>query len=196
MGQTLREIKRAKRDNPAINVPTITAIDQLVADAVRNAQSIEKPEILYNPQFNFANVQRGICKIAYELAFKWLGEGYLEDPVAYKLRAFILNGVEPEPIRRQITVGTIDGLAFWASDINSHIAYSIVSSGEVFIVLKIFEIFSAVILISEQGANYGMGQFDPEKARFIHVDTVSGACQESSFASEIMRVCNTPPVDP
>jgi hypothetical protein len=49
-------------------------------------------------------------------------------------------------------------------------AYSFVSSGEVFIVLKIFEIFSAAILVSEQGANYGMGQFDPETA---HLSTLT-----------------------
>ncbi len=192
----LREIKRAKLDNPAINVPTAAEIDQFIANAVQNTQSIERPQILYDLDLNFASVRRGICKIAYELAFRWLGESYIEDPLAYKLRAFILNGVKSQPIRGPITVGTIGALAFWASDIDSHMAHSVVDSGSVFIVLKIFEIFSAAILVSELGANYGMGQFDPETAHFIHINAVSGACRESSLAEELLRLCNTSPVDP
>jgi hypothetical protein len=66
-----------------------------------------------------SHYRRGIFKIAYELAFLWLGESYLDDPMAAKLRSAVLEGVEPESlgIRGTIQIGCeVEPLRFWAAD--------------------------------------------------------------------------------
>ena len=54
-------------------------------------RTIENPVILRQIPANFAYLGHAMAKIAYELAFLWLGESYLDDPRAAELRAAILD---------------------------------------------------------------------------------------------------------
>jgi hypothetical protein len=153
-----RELARAHRDNPAIEVPTDAKIDQIVETTLQGVQTIEQPEVFYNLKFDMTSFQRGIYKIAYELAFMWLGESYLDDPMAAKLRSVVLDGVDAKSIGIRGTIqagGEIDTLRFWAADKNSHVAFSSVDSGVMAVTVKIFDIFSAKIVVSEDAAKYG-----------------------------------------
>ena len=55
---------------------------------------IERPEVLHKLAVDLRDYQRAVCKIIYELAYLWLGDAYLDDPIALQLRNTILNGVE------------------------------------------------------------------------------------------------------
>ncbi|HHW41588.1 MAG TPA: HNH endonuclease [Syntrophomonadaceae bacterium] len=50
---------------------------------------VEHPQIKQDVCFNLWDWQRGILKIAYELAYKELGTRYLDDPAAAKVRAML-----------------------------------------------------------------------------------------------------------
>ena len=189
----LRELKRAKADSPAINVPSGPALDQLVETCMQNVQSIEQPEVIHHPRIDLASFRPGILKIAYELAFMWLGESYLDDPMAGKLRAVILGGMAAEAvgIRGTIELGCEMGaVRFWAADKHGHVAFSSIATGNlVSIALKIFDAFSAVIVVSEQADKYACGPLDSKMARFVHIDPAAGTFRESSVADEIARLC-------
>jgi hypothetical protein len=187
----IRELARAQRDNPGIAALPDTEIDKIVEAAMQGVQTIEQPEVSYNIQVNMAVFRRGIFKIAYELAFMWLGESYLDDPIAAKLRAIILDGVDPETlgIHGAIELGCeINSLCFWAADKDCHVAFSAVVDGKVAIALKIFDVFSAVVEVSEQAAIYTGGLLEPDVTRFVHIDPVSGTRRESSLSNEIGRI--------
>jgi hypothetical protein len=103
----------------------------------------------------------------------WLGECYLDDPMAANLRSVVLNGVDPESIgiRGIIQPGCeVGALRLWAPDKNCHVAYSSVVEGSAMITLKIFDVFSAVIVVSEDATKYARGQFDPSVIRFVHTE--------------------------
>ncbi len=61
---------------------------------MQGAQTIEHPEVFYRLKFDMASIRRGILKIAYELAFLWLGESYLDDPMAAILRSVVRDGAD------------------------------------------------------------------------------------------------------
>jgi hypothetical protein len=54
-------------------------------------QTVEKPELHHEIKIDIAEFRKGLLKIAYELAFIWLGESYLDDPMAARLRDVILS---------------------------------------------------------------------------------------------------------
>lgn len=66
--------------------------EQLAIEAQNfTVKTIEQPLVQMTIQASFAYLQHAILKIAYELAFLWLGETYLDDPLAVKLRAAIMS---------------------------------------------------------------------------------------------------------
>ena len=70
----IREVRRAKQGNPGATVPTNAEIDAVARKCVENVKEIEAPTVEYKLQIDVAKFRRAIFKIAYELAFTWLGE--------------------------------------------------------------------------------------------------------------------------
>ena len=188
----VRELARAQRDNSAIKLPTDAEIDRIVERCVQGAQTIEHPEVFYRLKFDMASIRRGILKIAYELAFLWLGESYLDDPMAAILRSVVRDGADAKTLGIRGTIklaDEIESLRPWAADVNCHIAFSsIVDRQVVTITVKIFDTVSAVIVVSEQPDKYVCGQFDPKSIRLVHIDPVTGAQRVSSFIDECGRI--------
>ena len=65
-------------------------IEAYVAVIRQQIRTIEQPEVLYSFRIDTFNFQRGICKVVYELACFWLGDAFLDDPVAKMFRNNIL----------------------------------------------------------------------------------------------------------
>jgi hypothetical protein len=71
--------------------------EQLTAEFLKWTQhitTVENPSVLFELTFSFAYLRHAMIKIAYELAFLWLGESYLDDQSAADLRSAIR---EPKP---------------------------------------------------------------------------------------------------
>ena len=154
-------------------------------------QTIEKPELHHQIKIDLAEFRRGLLKIAYELAFIWLGESYLDDPMAAKLRDVILSRSDEKTtgLRGRMEIGSdIEPVRFWAQDKDCHVAYNAVLGNDIAVCLKIFDIFSAVIVVGEQKDRYVKGQFDEKAMRFIYLDPVSGINRQCSFIEEMGRL--------
>lgn len=80
------------------------ALHEQIEAAGAEIGTIEHPEVIHKLAFDLWHYQRAICKIIYELAWHWLGDAYLDDPIAHKLRNVILHATEEE-IRGQIQLG-------------------------------------------------------------------------------------------
>ena len=63
------------------------------------AQQAEKPVIRHHSALNFTDAAHGLLKIAYELAWHWLGDDYLHDDGTERLRRVILSD---RPVARQV----------------------------------------------------------------------------------------------
>jgi hypothetical protein len=86
-------------------------------------------------------------------------------------------------IKYEILWGSdLNVLAFWNNERNCHVALSQKSVDHVLIVLKIFDVFSAWIVVSETPSLYANDDC------FIHINPVSGALRESTFSDEIHRM--------
>jgi hypothetical protein len=91
---------------------------------------IEHPHVKHKIAVDISEYRRGVLKIVYELAWYWLGELFLKDPMAVRLRTAILQSeslpqsLEPHCIRGTITFGAnIEPLPLWKDNPNAHIVW-------------------------------------------------------------------------
>ena len=169
-------------------------LEKVVSSTLKNISSVQNPEVRFQIQMDLKDFRRCLFKIAYELAFYWLGYDYISDPMAIRIRDVILGheSEESAKLRGTITIGPdFDPVKFWAEEKNSHIAYSSILRSDLLIVLKIFDIFSAVIVVSEENSRYIRNPFEQEKIRFLKLDPVLGGKTESSFHEESARLMET-----
>jgi hypothetical protein len=188
-----REISRAKKENPNIAIPTDAELERAAEECVKNAQAIDEPEVHYKLKIDIAEFRHGIFKIAYELAFIWLGESYLDDPIAAKLRVVLLEGTDPASvgIHGHFEFGSsIEPLRPWANEADTHVAFNAIVDGKMAICIKIFDEVSAVVVVSDEPYKYCRGQFDPGVVRFIHINAASGVERQSSYIDECGRIAS------
>ena len=103
--------KIIQRERKRHGVPPLSP-EQVAAEIEKfseNATVINNPRVLMERSYSFAYVRHAVLKIAYELAFLWLGETYLDDPAAVELRTAVC---EPDP-------ASTDRLAAWVGDADS-----------------------------------------------------------------------------
>jgi hypothetical protein len=92
----LRKIIARERKRAGLN-PLSEADLHALANVLRqNIQTAEQPTVKYDIEIDTTEFSRGLFKIAYELAHLWLGESYLDDSVAAKLRAISLAKIRPD----------------------------------------------------------------------------------------------------
>ncbi|MBV8526226.1 MAG: hypothetical protein JOY71_29640 [Acetobacteraceae bacterium] len=185
--------RRAQKDNPNIALPTEAELDKAAEACVKNVQTMERPTIHYRLKIDLKEFQRGVFKIAYELAFMWLGEPCLDDPMAAKLRTVILEGADPAVVGvyGRIELGTdIEPLRPWANEKDTHIAFNAITNGRMAVCIKIFDAISAAVVVSDQPYKCSRSQFDANVMRFVGVDAASGIERQSSYIDECGRLAS------
>ena len=193
----LGEIVRKFRERRGLPPLTAAELDRLIADAQANAMENVNPEVIVNIRVDPVGFMKCLVKIAYELAFCWLGEDYPDDPVAQKTREYLLNIMRDKdiihptlPMMGTVSFDLIEPLKMWSNNKNLHIACATLCQGKVVICLKIFDIFYAALVVSDTADKYlTMGLSDP-KLRFLAIDPVAGAYAESSFIEEMGRIAS------
>jgi len=83
--------KIIQRERKRHGLPPLSENELVIEARKSTVETIEQPNLLMDVQVSFAYLQHAVLKIAYELAFLWLGEAYLDDPLAASLRAAILS---------------------------------------------------------------------------------------------------------
>jgi hypothetical protein len=76
-----------------------------IAELKDQMRTLEQPSVRHDLKVDLVKYHNAILKIAYEFAWLWLGDAYLEDPVAVKLRRKILENAD-EQIGGVIQIGT------------------------------------------------------------------------------------------
>lgn len=164
-----------------------------------SAEEIEKhiktstdhtPTMEISRSIDLVDYKRGILKIAYELAYYWLGENYLNDPVGEEIRRCITDYTNKEwfkkyKIRETINLtGKKPMLQLWTDETSSHISFVKASDGKIVIYIRVFDVFEANIVVSEKA-----DQYTPFTDRFISINSETGEIRESDLMSEFLRIC-------
>nr|WP_298260151.1 HNH endonuclease [Bradyrhizobium sp.] len=206
-GQKIRQIVVDARDKEKVTViinrerkrhgmPPLSDEELAIEVSKLSVNTLVNPTVRMNICVSYAYLRHAMFKIAYELAFLWLGESYLDDPLAAALRTAICK---PE-------VGSLDSFhgfvgpaadceafsPFWKPHQSHHLAYSQEKAGNVVIAVRIFDLYAAVVLVSTDAARYFDGSnAHPTELRFVAMDAVSGNKMETTFAEEVHRIVTT-----
>lgn len=185
---TILQRERRRGGLPALSEKELAReVDQ----AVRNMETIEKPEAIANVSVDLAAFRRGMLKIAYELAFLWLGEAYLDDPTAAVLRDVILGRTAEQDaqLRGRIEIGANTPVfRFWAEQRDCHVAFSTTLDERIAVNLRIFDSLSACIVVTEKASHYLRDPFDPQRIRFLLIDPAAHAMRHTSFIDELQKM--------
>jgi hypothetical protein len=162
-----------------------------VAKAMQNVSTISNLAIKKDLSFSFAFLRHAMMKIAYELAFIWLGESYLDDPIAEQLRTAICV---PDVASTDGVPGFVGEakdckpLEFWTSHPAHHLAYATtLVDRQIVVAVRIFDIWAAVLAVSNEPARYLQSPIDP-KLRFLAINSVNGEMWNTSFVEEQQRL--------
>lgn len=182
-----------QRERRRHGLPPLADAELAIAASNYTASTIEPVLIQKDININFAFLRHAMFKIAYELAFLWLGESYLDDRLAADLREAILSN----------DANSTDGLfgwadfapgcsafdTFWTPHQNHHLAYSNIvtnpntTTNEYAVAVRIFDIYAAVIPVSREPKHT-----DRSKCRFFAQDVTSGRMVHTLFAKEQHRL--------
>jgi hypothetical protein len=158
-------------------------IQALMASAGENTRTVQ-PEVLYAVQMDSWKYRRGVCKIIYELAWLWLGDGYLGDPIAEKLRAFILSGNE-QMIAGRICTNTVElPLALWNGERKAPVAIGIQASDVFLVGVRVFDLVSGVVGVTNSVSKY----LRVPGGRFQLFDLSGGQSRNGTFEEEVCRM--------
>lgn len=142
--------------------------------------------IQYQASYNPLELDRAIAKIAYELAFHWLGEEYLQDPQAARLKNYLTDYNKGWETRHAIEVRDVEAhspvLKYWAEEMESHLAALIKSKEGIFIAVRIFNTFGLCVLVSYQPSEYRV------KQKFLSNNFLTSDIRDSDFEEEIARL--------
>jgi hypothetical protein len=164
-------------------------IEAYVAAIRQQIRTIEQPEVLYSFRIDTYNFQRGICKVVYELACFWLGDAYLDDPVAKMFRNNILSGTE-EKIEGQILFGSAaPPLSLWKSEPKAHIAMGSQQGEAFWIAVRIFDAVCGVLCVTHTASKYP----SLTKGHFLLIDLTGGSSRSSTLNDEIIRMSKRHP---
>jgi hypothetical protein len=177
-------IERARK---RAGLPALSETELQAAVEIARAQveTVERPEVLYNPSFDLILYRKAIYKIVYELAWLWLGDEYLDDPIASKLRSVILRDGGEEQLRGQILIGEFAPFdKLWKDEPNAHIGFADQVGPRIAISVRIFDMMYGVIGVTEESSRY---QNVPD-GMFFCCDPQTGKTRSTTLAQELMRM--------
>jgi hypothetical protein len=161
-----------------------------VAKWTQNVTTTSPIPIRKDLNISFAFLRHAMMKIAYELAFLWLGETYLDDPIAGQLRTAICSPDVASTDGIPGYVGEVKGcigFPFWTAHPAHHLAYAYnLLNNQIILGVRIFDIQAAVLVVSNEPTRYLQGPNDP--LRFVTINSVNGDMRNTSFAEEQHRL--------
>ncbi len=159
---------------------------------MENVTVIKNPSVNIKKNYKSCYLRHALIKIAYELAFLWFGESYLDDPSAIELRAAICDPdiTSTDGLRGYVgDAENCDAFKLWSSDTAHHLAYvHFGGSDGIAINVRIFDIYAAVIWATRDAARYLAGNDFETKLRFLEINPVGGNMRHTSVSVEITRL--------
>jgi|WetSurMetagenome_2_1015567.scaffolds.fasta_scaffold01024_6 hypothetical protein len=148
-------------------------------------EKIENPLLQINEKIDMINYKRSILKIAYELAYYWLGPSYIDDPSAQLIRRAIIDQSDPNVWGDKYKIHGSIGLCKELNIVpfrlhleTSHIAFLQRTKNDIVCYIRIFAVFEGVIKISESAQSYPHFQDS-----FLAIETLPGNIREMDIIS-------------
>jgi len=195
-GKEIVEIRLDQSD--VARLPTIVntirdraGLPQLSAEEIDKAKtvhSVPSPWVHVNAGIDIPKYRRAILKIVYEMAAYWLGEDYLDDPIAARMRTALFAPMSDDWGQKHGLQGFIDicpptpRYPMWSDETKSHIAFSFAVSQGIALYVRVFETFEAQILVTEDVA-----KFSSRPNMFLAIDPKAGSVRESVLEEEFDR---------
>ena len=195
----LRRIIQRERERNGLPALPSEELERHVAEVMKQEpQNLESPTIISTVELDMFGLRLGLLKIAYELAFLWLGESYLDDPIAAQIRTVLLMTssredaiTAAESIRAVMSPHCdypLRGFMPWDDNPNSHVAFSGMTNGSILIFVRVFTAVAGVVVVSDNASRYAKGPYDPNVIRLIRLDPIGGESRDTSFTDEIGRL--------
>jgi len=167
--------------------------------AQRSKEISSSPYVSVKLQVDTIKYKRAILKIAYELAYYWLGDAYLSDSTGEMLRCCIrdksLQGdwaVKYPTIKANIKfLGENPESPLWEmwdNEPHSHVAILRPIHDGIVCGVRIFNIFEGIVLVSEDLLSYPDFSKGDSPGNFIAINSQTGEKRESNFYEEIERI--------
>ena len=187
--------KIIQRERKRHGLPPLSAEELAVETqkATENVIAVENPQVHMELSINFAYLRHALIKIAYELAFLWLGESYLDDPSAAELRAAIGDPAIDSTDDIPGYIGTADecgAFKLWSADKLHHLglANPVDHNNGIAIAVRIFNIYAAVVLVTKDDRKYLTGRDGHSRLRFLAIEPVSGNMADVPLMQEFRRI--------
>lgn len=183
------------------NLPTVVnkiltrngypALESDQIQELATTESLDQPTIKFQLAVDIIKYQKSILKIAYQLAWHWLGEAYLEDKTGSVLRECFLDEDCPlsqlkdkYKVKGDIGMGMQSQVSqVFTYDQSHHLAIMMPSDKGVSLYIRIFDIFEGTIVVSED--SYDLQEQD---SKILVINSVSKEHRETDLASEIQRL--------
>jgi hypothetical protein len=184
-------IQRARKRQdlaPASSEQLAIDYEKLISSVI----NINNPKMVMKKSYDFSFVRHALVKIAYELAFLWLGETYLDDPSAADLRAAICS-INPNSTDRLpvcTTDDAFDAFYLWPENPTNHLAWSWASDDGIAIALRVFNAHAAVVWVTKNPARYLSGLNAQSKLRFLSIDPANGDMIDVPVEVEWLRIAS------
>ncbi|MBK3732901.1 hypothetical protein GAY29_07210 [Azospirillum brasilense] len=153
--------------------------------------TVDMPKISSSLKVDLSSFRRCMMKIAYELACMWLGDQYLDDPTADRLRKIIMGIDEESPENGiKIVFGT-DGMLFpfLRGQEETHAAALSEINNSIIICLKIFNTISTAIVVTERADLYISNPLDKKARRCLVNNIKTNRYRNWSIVAEHIHCC-------
>ena len=178
--------ERKRHGLPPLSKEALAAESKKVTVAV-----VENPLVQVTINVSFAYLRHAMMKIAYELAFLWLGESYLDDPLAVELREAICKEDLASTDELAGYVGEAEpctAFRFWTPHEAHHLAFASIVANTIVVAARVFDVYAGVIVVSREPSRYVRSAAASSKLRFLAIDSVSGNTIDTTFDAEIRRM--------
>jgi hypothetical protein len=181
-----------QRERKKHGFPPLTE-EQLATEVARFAASVEviqNPQVIFRKTCKFDFVSHALFKIAYELAFLWLGESYLDDPSAAALRTAICSKDSNSTTRlpaRALPAEECSAFFFCSQERKHHIAYAFANHEGIAIAIRVFDIHAAWIWVANDASRYIRDSDGWDRLKLVEMDSENRTMRETQVLEEMNR---------
>jgi hypothetical protein len=154
---------------------------------------VQNPKIIMQRSYDFGGLSLAFAKIAYEVAFVWLGEAYLDDCLGDRFRRVLVAADRDGADRLPVTISNPDddsALPYWSPDRTHHIILMDQFHDSIVVCIRIFDLFEAIIWVSSNAERYASAESYSGWRRFIAINASGGKPYETSLDEEFMRIAS------
>ncbi len=138
---------------------------------------IEQPTVSGTVMIDLRSYRPDLLKIAYEMAFIWFGNDFIDRPEAEEMGQVLLHGrdLDDSYVWGRYSLCDVRPFAPWNQE-KSHLAFAFEHEGRTLIAIRLFTHFAAFVDVGPTDA-FGGGHF-------MRFDYVAGTYETSSLARE------------